>query len=448
MARREDNAKATLGAIILVGGALMFFLFFFGVIPKLFQGDMREVRVNFASTGSLHKGDPVRIDGVNVGTVKDYEAHEGGDGVTVTLQLEDEAGTIYNDARAQVRWRTLLGANFALALDRGTPRAGELPDGGLIPASRTDHQVELEEIGSALRADAQSGMRKMFEELPKTLDDPDQPGEFLDEVAKASPGIAKGFDALRGIRRDRDLRELVGYTGEAMAALNAPHDALRGLVQGAGLTFQTTANRYREIQQLMELGGGIQPRVRGTLANLNRTLDRANPLLAKLMDPADDVEPALAALQPVVSDADRLLTRKVLPLVRDLRPTAASLARTARNGVPLLDQLAPSLQRIDEHILPDLAVRSPETGRTTYEMIGPTMAAYNGLSSHSDDESKVIRFDTSLGAHLLLDNPCKMMLNDPGATALVSCQELARSLGRVLGLPGSAQQRSTAGGKP
>lgn len=429
-----ENRKAMVGGTILVTGTVLFFLFFFGVIPKLFRGDLREVRVNFASTGSVHKGDPVRIDGVNVGTVKDYEAHEGGRGVTVTLQLSDDAGPVYNDARAEVRWRTLLGANFAVALERGSAGSGRLPDGGLIPESRSGYQVELDELTGALRADAQSGMRKLFRELPKALGDSRQPGQFLGAVADTTPGIAKGFDALRGMRRNRDLGELVGQTGAAMAALNAPQDGLRQLVSDAGSTFATTAARYREIQRLMELGGGIQPRVRATLASLDRTLDRANPLLTKLMKPAEDVDPALAALQPVVGDADRLLRDKALPLLDDLRPTARSLARTAKNGVPLLDELAPSLARIDEHILPDLAVRSPESGRTTYEMLGPTMAAYNGLSAHSDDESKVIRFDTSLGAHLILDNPCKLMLQDPGASALVQCQTLQSRLSTVLGV--------------
>jgi hypothetical protein len=137
-----------------------------------------------------------------------------------------------------------------------------------------------------------------------------------------------------------------------------------------------------------------------------------------------------------VTSADSLLSSKVAPLVSSLRPTATALAQTASQGSPLLDQLAPSLARIGDQILPALAVRSPESGHTTYEMIGPALAGLDGIGAHYDSLSYYIRFTGNGGGRILDSTPCRPYLADPGSSAYLQCESISQAL--QLFFPGGA----------
>lgn len=434
--RSADDRKAMAGLLILVAGFSLFVLFFLGVIPRMLSSADRAVMATFESTGQLHRGEPVRIDGVEVGVVDDIVVNDNGGGATVKMKLDDSAGPIYRNARASIKWRTLLGASYAVSLERGTPGVGELGD-QVIPQSRTSYQVELDEVTAVLTEAPQQGMQRMFHELPKAFADPQQPGRLLDVIGDRSPAIAAGMDAALGQRKDRDLKDLVRYTGAAMRALDAPQNEMRSVVQGAAVTTGVTAARSREIQDTLRLGASTLPRVRATLARVDRSLATATPLLRRLEKPVEEVAPTLRVLDPVLRDADELLSRRARPLLRSLNPAAASLEDVAREGVPLLDDLAPSLARISDDILPDLATRSPESGRTTYEMIGPALAGLDGIGSHYDDESTYIRFTGNGGGRIIDDLPCRAFFTDPGSPALLQCQAFGTVMKQLFsGKPG------------
>lgn len=438
-ARSTDDRKAALGLSILVTGFLLFVLFFLGVIPRLLAGNGTTVRANFASTGSLHKNEPVRIDGVTIGKVKSVTVNPDGRGATVEMGLEKDTGKLYANARASIKWRTLLGASYAVALERGTPGMGELGS-QIIPEKRTSFQVELDDITGALDGSARRGMQQTFRELPKSLGDPAEPGTVLGTIAKQAPVVAPGLEALRGQHPDRDIAELIKQTGRAMTALNAPQQRLRGVIQKAAITTGTTGARGAEIQDTLAVAARAMPRVRSTLARLDGTLAAANPLLDRLRDPARDVAPTLDPLRGTVAAADRLLTGRAQPLLRSLRPAARSLAATARNGNPLIDELVPSLERIDTDILPDLATVSPESKHTTYQMIGPALAGLGGIGSHYDNESTYIRFTGNGGGRIVDDLPCRAFFTDPGADAFLQCQALGSVFKGLIGGAPSARK--------
>lgn len=429
---RDDRRKATVGlAILLVGGAI-FGLFFFGVIQQLLGGSMRTVRADFVSTGSLHIGEPVRIDGANVGTVRKITVHPGGQGATVEMALENSSGHLYADATAAIKWRTLLGASYAVALTRGTPGTGPLGT-RMIPQQRTRYQVELDEVTGTLRRGARTGMQSIFHELPKAFADRDVPGGTLAALAQNGPGIATGLNALRGTDPDEDLADLVSNTGHAMRALGSSPAALNALVRDAAVTFGVTGNHGSDIQDTLAISASAFPRVRSTLGRLDRTIDLLNPVLGRLRDNSGRLSSTLAALDPVVRGADRLLRHKAEPLLDSLRPTARSLAGAARGGSPLLRELSPSLARIQDTILPDLAYRSAESDHTTAEMIGPAISAIDAMAAHYDHHSHYLRFFGSGGGRVLDALPCRAYFTDPGSDALLQCQQASEAFQTFFG---------------
>jgi phospholipid/cholesterol/gamma-HCH transport system substrate-binding protein len=419
------------GAIVVVGAAALFMLTFLGVIPALLGGARTTVRANFTTTGGLNVSEPVRVDGVTVGRVTAITGHGPDSDVTVTMKLDKDAGHLYANARATIRWRTVLGGAYAVNIDRGTP--GLAPLGHrIIPASQTTNQVEIDEVTSALRAGERRGLRTTFTQLPRALADPSAPGTLLADFATAAGPIARGLPALEGQRPDRDLRDLITNTAATTTALNAPPRPLRSLIQNAAITTQATGARARDLQATLEIGARVLPRTRSTLADLDETLELADPVISALRRPAEMLAPTLVRLRPVLTGLDALLTDKARPLLASLRPTAAALASAARAGIPTLDALTPSLRRIDREILPTLARRSTETRLTTYEAIGPAVSGLEGAAGHYDDESQVVRLLGTGSAHFVDALPCNAYFTEPTSPALLQCKALSDALGRVL----------------
>jgi phospholipid/cholesterol/gamma-HCH transport system substrate-binding protein len=426
-----DDRRTLIGGGLVVTFVAVLVLFLLGTIPTLLSGHKTMVRADFDSTGGLNVGEPVRVDGVTVGKVS-HLAADGGGGTTVTMRLTGDVGTLYSNARASIRWRTVLGGAFAVELDRGTASLPELGT-DVIPKSRTANQVELDEVTGALRARERAGIKTTLHELPDALADPAEPGHLLAEVGQHGKPIAEGLDALRGEQPDTDLARLVRNTGAAVTALDAPQQRLRTLVQGAAITTGVTAARARELGRSVSILNAIQPGLRSGLADIEATLVRANPLVRALTGPAGDVAPTLAVLRPVVGRATSLLRAQAEPLLRSLRPTARALSRTARLGVPVLDALIPSLRRIDDQILPQLAKVSPESRRSTYEMLGPAVAGLEGAAAHYDAQGHYVRLLGTVGGHVYDGLPCQVSLTDPTSTAYIQCLSVSKTLGAIFG---------------
>lgn len=133
--------------------------------------------------------------------------------------------------------------------------------------------------------------------------------------------------------------------------------------------------------------------------------------------------PALAELRPVLTGADRLLNR-ARPLLRDLRPAVRSLASASRSGLPLLDEVAPSLTRLDRSILPSFNEKDPDTGFTTAEMVGPGAGGLANVAAQIDQNGHVLRFPFSSGSSPFY-LPCQIYAGNPDKHGkLVECRRL------------------------
>jgi ABC-type transporter Mla subunit MlaD len=216
-----------------------------------------------------------------------------------------------------------------------------------------------------------------------------------------------------------------------VGALGEETRSLRNVVEGAAVTFETAARRREDIQTTIERADQYLPRVITTLRLLDATLANADPVVALLRGPARAIAPTVARLRPTVVDADRLL-RSARPLLASLRPASAALARAARAGRPLLDELVPSLQRLDENILPDLAKPDPVTGRGTHQMIGPTLSGLGAAAAGVDSVSHMVALAAGGGERALDTSPCRTYFTDPTAQKIAACRSIAETFKRLL----------------
>jgi ABC-type transporter Mla subunit MlaD len=437
IAQRRRISDAGLGIATLVVVAALCVIVFGGLARKLLAPGGLRLQAVFANTALLWTGSPVRVHGVDVGTVTAMALDPGGRSSTVTMTISDSSALpIYRNATAALVWRTVLGANYAIDLNRGTPSAGPLP-GRLIPLGHTTGQAEVDQILATLQSSQRAGLQTILGQLPAALNDQDAPGDALATLAATSPSLRAGIDAARG-EHDGDLTRLVDNAATTMHALETPIPNLQGVVEGGGGTLSTTAARQADIQRTISLAQTTLPQVRLTATELNRTLEIANPLLARLMPVVPQVAPTAHQLTPTVTDANGLL-QQARPLLASLRPASAALASAAHGAKPLLDQLTPSIGEIADEILPDLAKVYSQSGRSTYEMIGPTLSSLDAAAASLDGVSHFLTLTPGVGERSLDTLPCQTYFVDPTAQQLIHCESLSDALGGILGaIPSSA----------
>ncbi|WP_205699629.1 MlaD family protein [Conexibacter sp. SYSU D00693] len=389
------------------------------------------VTADFAQAVSLREGAPVRVAGVDVGTVDGVDLGPGGRGARVTMKLDDDQEVdVRRDARAHLFWRTLLGRNMYVQLDPGTAGAPALGD-DVLPASRTTAQVEVDQVLHPLDDGGRRALQVTTREFERGFAQPSAVQDTIDALPSASDSLAGGVSALRGSATG-DLTRLVRSTSRALRALAADDDALAGTVEGAEVVLGVTAARRADLAGVLDRAPAAERRTITTMARLRGTLGRLDPLAAQLRPGARRLDDAVGAVRPALDVADPLL-RRARPLLSRLRPAVADLGRAGTVGVPLFDALDPTLDRSLDRLLPWLQERDDETKLRNLEAIGPWFSGADAIASRFDANGYVLRMQPGASLQSIDSLPCQLYLTDPTAPQLARCSALKQALGAVLG---------------
>ncbi|WP_354700081.1 hypothetical protein DSM112329_00344 [Paraconexibacter sp. AEG42_29] len=436
---RLGDKDAALGLAAFGVVLVLLTVTFTGQIHSLFSGKPdRVVRADFADSKQLRDGDEVRIDGVKVGEVDGVARKEGARVTTVSMRLDDDAGPVYSDAQAGLRFGSLLGGRFYVDVDRGTDGAAPLGDAA-IPEDRTFSQVELDDVASVVRGAPERGLKALPGGLADTLKDPSTTTDALQTLSDTAPSIGTALGAVRGQDPENDIRTLLTETSNTVKALDTPTNQLRTVISGAASLMQTTAARQADLRAVLTRAPAAMRQTNTTLTDLDTTVTKLDPLVRTLDRSAAQVAPTVSGLRPVVAGADTTLQR-ARPLLASLRPAATRLAAAARNGLPLITDLIPSLDRVDKSLLPFLATPDSGTGLTVSQAVGPGINGLASIGGQEDQNGHFVRFPVTAGsASFAL--PCQTYINNPDKAKYVECQSLQDSLKTLLSykpLPGKA----------
>ena len=105
------------------------------------------------------QGQTVNIAGVKVGEVGAVTLEDGK--AVVDMQIKAEFAPIYRNATILLRPKTGLKDMF-LALDPGTPDAGDLPEGGRVRVARTLQDINADEVLAQLDADTRAYLQVLL----------------------------------------------------------------------------------------------------------------------------------------------------------------------------------------------------------------------------------------------------------------------------------------------
>jgi virulence factor Mce-like protein len=414
-------ALTVLGALLVVA--------FTQSIPFIGDGG-RTVTATFADAGQLVEGrTPVRVNGIEVGTVDRVEPGSASESSEVTLRVDDDAGVVLaRDASARIRYRTILGGSRFVELDPGSPSAPPLGDRP-IPLERTGSQVTWDQFNEQFGPDTRQAQRRMLEGFREGLASTRRTGRTLEVLAPTLSTVGEWAEAVRGSEAG-DLRRMVSASAATVEGLAREEGALRALVAGAERTLGATAGRREQLGELVQRAPAALSSTAAMSRRLLTTLDRLDPLVTELRPGARELAPAAHALRPALDQAEALL-RESAPLLRDARPTLRNLGAMSRAGVPLIAELRPTLRRTEDEVLPILRERDPETRLRLYEAIGPTFAAAGGWGTTFDSGGHLLNFSASVAADSVVV-PCGPSL-EPGK--LKRCDAVNDLLGRLFGGP-------------
>lgn len=340
--RRLSNFQIGLIAIVLT--LIGFYLAFTKTIP--FAGHGYQLKAVFSNAQTLRVKSPVRISGVNVGEVSNVEHlvdsnGEGKDAALVTIDLEDSALPVREDATMQLRPRLFLEGNLFVDLHPGSPNAPELHSGAVIPEDQTSVSVQFDQVLTSLQAPVRTDLQIFLKEFGDALIKYGGAQGFQESFRTSAPAYrstAQVNEALLG-RQPGDLAGFVHNLDTVVRELDQNETALQGLITNLRVfTGAFAAERSSLSQAIIEL-----PKLlavgRPALFKLNQDFPALRAFAREALPGTKAANKALDYLNPWIGQLRQLVSKGELRgLVNDLRPTIPDLAQLTQASLPFMEE--------------------------------------------------------------------------------------------------------------
>jgi phospholipid/cholesterol/gamma-HCH transport system substrate-binding protein len=290
------------------------------------------------------QGQTVVVAGVKIGDISKVELEDGI--AVVTMDVERKFLPIYRNATALVRPRTGLQDMF-VELDPGSKEAGEFKEGGTIPVSNTEPQVNLDQILEALDADTQAylrafivgggqGLKGRARDFGRVLGGL---GPINQKLAQINTLVAQRKENLsRLIHNLNILTGTIGDNGDTLARLVDSSNSALGAIASQDINVQRAVALLPGTLQTAETTLG---ELQGYSATLGPTFNQLRPF-ARNLDEMNASVRRVADTYPVIRDEIRPFVRTAREPVSELRPAAKRLARST----PRLTALALEINRL------------------------------------------------------------------------------------------------------
>jgi phospholipid/cholesterol/gamma-HCH transport system substrate-binding protein len=287
---RERN-PVTIGAVSLaVIAAFVLAAFRAEDLPLIGGGDT--YYASFSEAGGLKANDEVRVAGVRVGKVQTVEL----DGDHVRVEFTVDRGVDFGKTTgAAIKVKTLLGAMY-LGLEPGGE--GQLPEGAVIPTSRTTSPYDVVQAFSGLanrseRIDTDRLATSLNTLATLTQDTPQEFRAALSGLSDLSRNIAA---------RDEQLNTLLRNMKKVSTVLGDRRGDLVTLMRDGNQLFRALAARRESVHNLLvstsQLSTQLTGLVRDTRADLKPALDHLGNVVDVLNKNQQNLDNSLRLMAP------------------------------------------------------------------------------------------------------------------------------------------------------
>lgn len=317
-------------------------------------------RVAFTDVKGVQAGStPVRIAGVNVGTVTGDKLVDGRP--VLTLSLQQQYAPMYRNASVRIRPVTALEDMYVDITSRGSKSAGVLKRNQILPATQTTSPVEVGMVLDAFNTDTRQRLATLLDQLGAGLSDGgaklrasfEAIAPFLVVADKMSSALAA---------RHLELARLVHNFSGLSQELALRDTQLSGFVRSANSTLATLASDNAPFA--------------ATIQDLPGTLASMSSAFTKLRTAEDSLDPALRSLGPVASalpsglDALSKFSIHATPALNALRPAVGQVRQLAQVLEPTSRALAGTFTQLHPE--------APQLDRITRLAAKPACLTYIG----------------------------------------------------------------------
>ena len=269
----------------------------------------------FESAGQLVKDDDVQIGGRRIGSVRDIELTDD-NLARIRIEVQEPYAPLHEGTTAIIRATSLSGvANRYVALTPGPQSNPELDDRATLQTNSTTTIVDLDQLLNTFDDRTRTDLTKVIRSFAVQFD-----GE-----GEAAGQAAKYFNPLLSTSR------------KLVAQLNDDDGLLTDFLLNTSTTVADLAERRGELSSAIAntntVAGAIAAEagsLDAALRALPTTLRRGNSTFVNLRSTLDDLDRLVAASKPATRRLAPFL-RVLRPLVRDARPTVASLNAALRS---------------------------------------------------------------------------------------------------------------------
>lgn len=406
-----------LGLLLLVVVAVGSVLAYTKELP---WSDRYEVHAFFTSPQTIRSSSPVRIAGVNVGEVSSVELtgesveDEAGDlrpAVRLTMELDESALPLKEDAFLKVRPRLFIDGNYFVDLHPGSPSASEVSDGHTFGLDQTATSVQLDQVLTTLQSDVRSDLQTFLDQFGNALIR-HRGAEGLRELFRTSPPAykftAQVSESQLGTHRG-DLRGVIRGLGRVFRGLGRNPEALSDLVTNLRRVTGAFAAEDAALGRAIERLPGFLAEGKPTFQELNEALPAVRAFAREALPGVRKSPEALRAGLPMLQQVRGLMSRSELRgLVARLRPTVPQLTRLARANVGLFNQQRAFSSCFNEVIIPwsHSTVEPPggyplEVGGRVFETTGYSITGSAGESRNGDAAGQHLRVLAGSGTNLV-----------------------------------------------
>jgi phospholipid/cholesterol/gamma-HCH transport system substrate-binding protein len=278
------------------------------------------------------QGQSVTIAGAKIGEIASVSLQNGE--AMVTMHLTPKYARIYRNATMLLRPKTQL-KDMSVEINPGTPSAGKVHSGGVIPVSQTAPDVNVDEFLAALDADT----RDYLQELVAGA------GEGLNGNGRNLAAVFKRFDPLaRDLTligkqvavRHKDVEGAIHNFRLLTDALGSKDKDLAELVDSSNAVFKTFASEDHSVQAaLHEFPEALKQTNQGlgklatTARVLGPTLHKLEPFAKALAPAQQQARPFFAKTAPIIKSQIRPFARQILPVINQIKPSVQNLAEAS-----------------------------------------------------------------------------------------------------------------------
>ncbi len=389
----------------------------------------------FESAANIRLDSPVRVAGVEVGTVTGVEHLDDSNLAVVTMEVKDEGLPIHEDATLKIRPRLFLEGNFFVDVSPGTPARPTIDDGDTIPVTQTAYPVQLDNILTSLQKDTRRDLQKLLEGFgdglvrkPSAQDDITQDpavqgesaGQALNDSLTYAPGTVKGAarvnEAFLGTERG-DLRKLIAGLQKTLGGLGRNEEQLKDLFTNFNITMAAIASEQDNLAKAIRLLGPTLEQADSYFGHFADALPSTREFVRRFIPVVQETPATITAAGPWLTQFTALVSRPELGgLLKDLRPMTASFARVVNRSIAFNRQTNNFSRCFSNVILPagDAVLQdgAATTGAQTFKEFWYLVTGFTGEGQDFDGNGQYTRVQTGGGANIVKSGKL------PGRTAV------------------------------